>query len=77
MTLPQHILACLQSSETPLSAPVLVRRCGGDLSHARSRVWTELRKLYHKGLVQKAYGRSPSRIGRGANQRVSLWRLSP
>lgn len=76
MTLPQFILLTLRNADCPLSGPELVRRCGGELSHARSRVWTVLRELYHKNLLLKTFARSPARVGRGNGQRITYWKLA-
>lgn len=75
MTMPQHILFCLQKSDVPISGPELVRRCGGELSHARSRVWHVLQQLHLKNLIQKTFARSPVRFGRGNGQRITYWTL--
>ena len=69
MTLADHIILVLRAG--PISTPELIRRTAGEMSHARSRVWVTLSKLYANGHVQKAYGRT-----RRNKHRVALWRLA-
>jgi hypothetical protein len=75
MTLAQEILFALKEAETPLATTDLLVLCR-DLNNPRQRLWHELRKLYDKNLILKAFARSSVKLGQGANQRVAIWRLA-
>ena len=81
-SLSQKILSTLAESPIPVTTPDLIAIVATGLSHPRQRVWTQLRRLYHAGLIQCQTGRTMPTKDTDDNgrkmigHRIQRWRLA-